>query len=137
MTPSQIELVQSSFEKVKPIAAEAGMLFYDRLFTVDPSLRSMFRTPIEEQARKLMQVLAVAVSSLTRVGDLIPVLEEMGAKHAVYGVRGEHYDTVAACLLWTLETGLGADFTADVRDAWVAAYTVLSGAMKRGALVAA
>jgi nitric oxide dioxygenase len=45
MTSRQISLVQGSFELVKPIADQAGLLFYDRLFTVDPSLRHMFTRP--------------------------------------------------------------------------------------------
>ena len=129
--------MQRSFDNVKPIAHAAGMLFYQRLFEVEPSLRRMFRAAPEDQAHKLMQVLAVAVSSLNRVEQLVPVLEEMGSRHAAYGVRDEHYDTVGACLLWTLEQGLGAGFTEEVREAWTAAYDLLSGVMKRGAMVAA
>ena len=137
MTSRQVEQVQRSFEKVKPIAVEAGLLFYQRLFEVDPSLRPMFRATPQEQAHKLMQVLAVAVSSLTRMEQLVPVLEEMSSKHAAYGVRDEHYDTVGACLLWTLQQGLSGEFTDEVREAWSAAYGLLSGAMKRGAVAAA
>ena len=136
MTPRQIENVQSSFELVKPIAGAAGLMFYQRLFEVDPSLRGMFRATPQEQAHKLMQMLAVAVSSLNRVEQLVPVLEEMGSRHATYGVRDEHYDTVGACLLWTLEQGLGAGFTDAVRNSWTAAYDLLSGVMKRGAMAA-
>ena len=136
MTPRQILLVQSSFERLKPMAARAGLLFYDRLFTVDRSLRRMFRAAPAEQAQKLMQVLGVAVSALGRIEQLVPVLEEMGGRHAAYGVRDEHYETVGACLLWTLTTGLGEDFSAEVHEAWAAAYDLLAGAMKRGALAA-
>src|SRR5207249_3469442 len=130
MTPRQISLVQTSFGRLKPMALQAGLLFYDRLFTVDPSLRHMFRAAPEEQARKLMQVLGIAVNALERIGELVPVLEEMGARHAAYGVRDEHYETVGACLLWTLAAGLGEGFTEEVRDAWAAAYDLLAGAMK-------
>jgi hemoglobin-like flavoprotein len=137
MTPQQISLVQSSFENVKPIAQQAGRLFYDRLFAVDPSLRRMFRSDPAEQARLLMQVLAVAVNSLARIEQLVPTLEQMGSRHAGYGVQDRHYETVGACLLWTLEQGLGADFTPAVRDAWIAAYDLLAGTMKHGAVATA
>jgi hemoglobin-like flavoprotein len=40
MTPRQIELVQASFETVQPIADKAADLFYDRLFSVTPELKS-------------------------------------------------------------------------------------------------
>jgi hypothetical protein len=43
MNTRQIELVQSSFAQVAPIAGVAASLFYDRLFELDPALRGMFR----------------------------------------------------------------------------------------------
>ena len=46
----------------------------------------------------------------------------------------EHYDTVASALLWTLEQGLGEQFTPDVKAAWVSVYTMLANAMKSGAM---
>ena len=48
-------------------------------------------------------------------------------------MRDEHYGTVAAALVWTLEQGLGADFTPEVKDAWVAVYGVLATTMKDAA----
>ena len=42
MTPEQIELVQSSFKKVMPIAGTAVDLFYDRLFETAPEVKAMF-----------------------------------------------------------------------------------------------
>jgi hemoglobin-like flavoprotein len=137
MTPRQMSLVQESFEQLKPTAAETGIYFYERLFTMEPSLRRMFRTAPAEQAVKLMQVLEVAVNSLQRVDQLVPVLEEMGAKHAAYGVVDAHYDTVGACLLATLAAAFGNGFTEEIRDAWATTYDLLAGAMKRGALATA
>jgi len=32
-------------------------------------------------------------------------------------------------LLWTLDKGLGKDWTKDVEDAWVACYTILADTM--------
>ena len=49
-------------------------------------------------------------------------MQALGRRHAGYGVRPEHYDTVGAALLWTLEQGLGDAFTDDVRAAWAEAY---------------
>jgi hemoglobin-like flavoprotein len=137
MNSRQIELVQESFSKVQPIAVEAARLFYQRLFEIDPSLRHMFRGDIEEQGRKLMQIIGVAVGSLRQWDKLRPAVEDMGRRHAGYGVRDEHYGTVADALLWTLEQGLGKDnFTDEVRDAWVAMYGMVSEAMQCGAAVA-
>ena len=133
MTPQQKHLVQTTFAQVAPIADDAAALFYGRLFELDPSLRPMFTTDLKEQGRKLMRMIGMAVNGLDRLDELVPVVRQLGARHAGYGVRDEHYGTVAAALVWTLEQGLGADFTPEVKDAWVAVYGVLATTMKDAA----
>ena len=137
MTLRQIELVQSSFNLVIPILESATMIFYDRLFQLDPSLRRMFRTPQPEQARKLAHVLTAVVKGLGRPEEILPAVEDLGRRHATYGVQPEHYSTVAKALMWTLQTRLGDAFTAEVRDAWASAYSLLSLTMQRAAADAA
>jgi hemoglobin-like flavoprotein len=137
MTPAQRTLVQTTFGKVVPIADTAAALFYGRLFELDPSLRPLFKGDLAEQGRKLMQMIGVAVNGLDRLDLILPAVQQIGVRHAGYGVRDQHYDTVATALLWTLEQGLGSDFTPEVKDAWTAAYTVLAGTMKHAAATAA
>jgi nitric oxide dioxygenase len=129
MTPSEITLVKESFEKVRPISDQAATLFYGRLFELDPALRSLFHGDMVEQGRKLMASLALATATLDRPDQLLPVVRSLGVRHVSYGVREEHYATVGAALLWTLEKGLGADFTPAVRAAWTETYTLLAETM--------
>lgn len=133
MTRRQIELVQRTFGIIEAIAEDAMVLFYERLFELDPSLRAMFRISKEEQGRKLAQVLAIVVKSLDRLEQILPAVRNLGAKHAVYGVTEQHYATVGAALLWTLEQGLGPAFTDEVKESWAAAYGMLAGAMQEAA----
>jgi hemoglobin-like flavoprotein len=134
MHPTDVALVQSTWEQVLPIADTAAQLFYGKLFELDPSLRALFaQTDMAEQRKKLMQIITVAVRGLERLDELIPAVEAMGRRHSGYGVRDEHYNTVAAALLWTLQQGLGAGFTPQVRSAWTETYTVLAAVMQRGA----
>jgi len=136
MNSEQINLVQASFAEVRPIAAVAAELFYTRLFVLDPSLRPMFRGDLAHQGRMLMAMLNSAVNGLTQLDTVVPVVRQLGARHAKYGVRDEHYATVGSALLWTLEQGLGEKFTPAVRDAWAAAYDMLAGVMQIGAIEA-
>ncbi len=129
MTPTEISLVKDSFRKVVPIADQAAALFYARLFELDPSLRPLFRGDMAEQGRKLMTMIATAVASLERLDTIVPAVRQLGARHASYQVTDEHYATVGAALLWTLEKGLGSDFTAEVRAAWTTTYTLLANTM--------
>src|SRR6266487_2270126 len=126
MTPEQMVLVQESFRLVEPIADTAAELFYKRLFELDPSLRVLFPEDMRAQRRNLMQMLTIAVRGLRRLDAIVPAIQALGRRHAGYGVRPEHFDTVGAALLWTLAQGLGPAFTPEVRDAWVALYGVLA-----------
>ena len=133
MGPEQVKLVQSSFAAVLPIADEAGKLFYDRLFALDPALRPLFKGDMAEQSRTLMRMIAVAVNGLDRLDAIAPALKALGVRHAGYGVRDGHYATVGDALLWTLEQGLGERFTPDVAEAWGAAYGLLAQTMQTAA----
>jgi nitric oxide dioxygenase len=137
MDPRQIDLVQSSFATVAPIADQAAVIFYDELFERDPSLRPLFPDDMTEQRRKLMTMLGTAVNSLRDWNALQPVVAQLGAKHAGYGVRPEQYATVGAALLATLAKGLGDGFTPEVEAAWAAVYGALSSEMQRAAASAA
>ena len=133
LTAAQKTLVQNSFATIAPIADDAAVLFYQRLFELDPSLERMFRGDMREQRKKLMQMLTAAVKGLDRLDQLVPAVEDLGRRHARYGVADAHYDTVGAALLWTLEMGLGKAFTADVKDAWATVYGLLATTMKQAA----
>jgi hemoglobin-like flavoprotein len=76
-----------------------------------------------------MQMLAVAVHGLDDLESIVPAVQALGRRHARYGVKPSHFDTVASALLWTLETGLGPRFTTEVQQAWVAVYTLLTTTM--------
>jgi hemoglobin-like flavoprotein len=132
-TPEQVALVQESFELVAPIAETAAELFYNRLFELDPSVKPLFKGDMTEQGKKLMAMIATAVKGLNNPEKLIPAVEQLGRNHVGYGVVPEHYDTVGAALIWTLEQGLGDAFTPEVKDAWIAVYTLLASVMKDAA----
>jgi hemoglobin-like flavoprotein len=133
MTPEQVSLVQSSFAKVAPIADKAAALFYDRLFTIAPPVKQMFKGDMAEQGRKLMTTLAVVVNGLTNLEMILPAASSLARRHVSYGVKPAHYASVGEALLWTLEKGLGDAWNAQTASAWAMAYQTLSGFMIREA----
>jgi hemoglobin-like flavoprotein len=137
MTPEQAVLVKSSWAKVVPIADTAAELFYGKLFELDPALKPLFKGDMKEQGAKLMKMINTAVNGLDRLEAIVPAVQDLGARHVGYGVKAEHYDTVGAALLWTLEQGLGEGFTPEVKDAWAEVYGVLASTMKDAAAKAA
>lgn len=133
MSPEQIALIQSSWAKVVPIAETAAGLFYGRLFELDPAVQPLFKGDIKDQGRKLMLTLNTVVNGIANLGPLVPVVQDLGRRHVAFGVEAKHYDSVGAALLWTLEQGLGAEFTPETREAWSVAYTTLADVMKQAA----
>ncbi|PLX39453.1 MAG: hemin receptor [Hyphomicrobiales bacterium] len=129
MTPEQIDLVQASFRQVAPISETAAELFYGRLFEIAPEVQVHFKGDMKNQGRMLMQTLATVVNSLKDLEAILPAVKELAARHVDYGIKAEHYAPVGASLIWTLQKGLGDDFTEETRQAWVAAYDALSHVM--------
>jgi hemoglobin-like flavoprotein len=133
MNQSTIHNVQTTFALIAPIADNAAALFYSRLFELDPSLKPMFSGDMAEQRKKLMQILTVAVNSLTKLETIVPAVQELGRRHVKYGVRPQHYNTVAEAILWMLGQTLGSKFTPEIKQSWTEVYTVLANTMQEAA----
>jgi nitric oxide dioxygenase len=126
MTPAQVQLIQHSFAKVAPISEQAAAMFYGRLFEIAPETKPLFRGDMKEQGRKLMATLAVVVNGLSNLDTILPAASALAQRHVGYGVKPGHYAPVGEALLWTLERGLGAQWTKELAAAWAAAYATLS-----------
>lgn len=122
---AQIELVRSTWARVRPVQTAAAELFYGKLFELEPRLQPLFKGDIAAQGQKLMHMLDVAVRGLEHPQALAPAFRDLGRRHQRYGAAPTDYGTVAIALLWTLEQVLGQAFTADVRLAWTEAYTLI------------
>ena len=134
LTPEQIDIVKSTWAMVVPIADQAGLLFYSRLFEIAPETRMLFTgTSIPEQSKKLLAMLSYVVSKLDKIETLLDEVYALAQRHVHYGVKTEHYDKVGEALLWTLAQGLQNAWTDETRNAWINCYVVLSQAMIHGA----
>ena len=133
MNRQHIDLVRSSYALVQPIAPTAAAMFYDNLFAADPALRPLFRGNMNHQGERLMAAIGAALRLLERPAELKSMLRLLGGRHAGYGVREAHYDSVGSALLLTLQQGLGDAFTPQTRVAWVELFGVIKATMLEGA----
>ena len=137
MTPTEQQLIRSSWAVVEPSADDVAKLFYARLFQVDPRLSRLFRdSDMEKQRMVLMQTLTVVVRNIDRLDQIIPEVEALGRRHAGYGVTADQYAAVGSALVWTIEQGLGDAFTDETGHAWADAYRRVSSAMIEAARLA-
>jgi hemoglobin-like flavoprotein len=129
MTPQQVAAIQDSFKKVAAISEQAAALFYARLFEIAPAVKPLFRGDMTEQGRKLMSTLAVVVNGLSNLEAILPAASALAKRHVAYGVKAADYEPVGQALLWTLERGLGEQWTPELAASWGSAYSVLSDFM--------
>jgi len=133
MTADQRRLVRDSFDLLRGMAGPVALLFYGKLFELDPSARRLFHIDLDLQGQKVMSMLSSIAESLDDFESMHATLAELGSKHATYGVRLEQYEILATALLWTLTQVLGADFDARTSEAWKLALATVNEAMKAGA----
>lgn len=133
MTWDQIYLVRKSFAEIERHHEVAALIFYKKLFAMDPEVRPMFKNDIVVQSAKLIDMLATLISMIERPGDLLSELRLMGARHKTYGVKDEHYPMVGQALLAMVEETMDGAYTPQLEDAWKALYAVVSTTMLEGA----
>ncbi len=130
MTPDQKTIVRETWSRAVPVADIAAARFYDRLFELDPSLRSLFaNSDMAAQHRKLIDALATVIASLDQLEALVPALQDLGRRHAGYGVVDDHYRTVGRALLDTMESAFPEHWNPAAEDAWSAAYGAIADVM--------
>jgi hemoglobin-like flavoprotein len=129
LSTDDIERVRSSFDRIWPISTQTAGLFYDRLFEIAPEVRPLFRHDIDDQKRKFISTLAVIVGSLDDTSKLISLTDNLARQHDSFGVRPAYYPIVGEALLWSLERGLGSNWTPGVAASWSKAYGIISAFM--------
>ena len=133
MTKRQKRIVSETFPLIREMALPVSLLFYGRLFDLDPSLRQLFKIDMKEQSKKLVATLDALVEGIDDWERIVPILREMGQRHVGYGVKEQHYDTVCSALVWAFGQALQPGFDDEVRAAWTAVIRAVNEQMKIGA----
>ena len=132
MTAHQIRLVRDGVDSLREDAEPFALLFYGKLFELDPGSRRLFHNGLAVQGRKVVDMLTSVAESLDDFQPMRARLADLGRKHAEYGVRLEQYDTLTTALMWSIGQALGASFDVPTREAWRLAINAICAAMKAG-----
>jgi hemoglobin-like flavoprotein len=129
MTPEQVIKVQDSFTHLTQSGAAVADVFYTQLFTIDPGLRVLFKSDLTAQGHMLINSLAYVVENLHVSERIVPTMQALGIRHTGYGVTRAHYAVVGQALIATLAQTLDDRFDMATREAWMAAYDLLTSVM--------
>jgi nitric oxide dioxygenase len=128
MTPEQIELVRSSYASVDN-AEDMAADFYHRLFSIDPSTRSLFSQDPAVMAVKFASELGAIVQAIISYDAFSARLRHLAVRHHAAGVRSRHYRSVGDALLQALAARLGSAWTPETEIAWRRAYNLVAEIM--------
>jgi hemoglobin-like flavoprotein len=130
LSSNQVRLVRDSFKQLMPKSDAVAEAFYNRLFELDPSLKTLFHTDMREQGSKLLEAIGIVVENLDRFPAVEQTVRNLAERHVGYGVKGGDYDVVGEALLWAIERTLAPNFSSETKDAWAATYLLLASSMK-------
>jgi methyl-accepting chemotaxis protein len=129
-----VETLEKSFDLVAPQGDELIRTFYDNLFETAPSVKPLFAdVDMERQRQALLNMLLVLRESLRDLDDIVPDLEELGARHVEYGAQPEHYPVVGEVLIGAMAQVAGDAWKPEYTSAWQEAYQIVQGVMLSGA----
>jgi len=134
MNAEEIKSIRKSFQLIAGKEQIVTLLFYNRLFQSNPSLREMFPGDMESQAKKLADALKVMDASLDHIESIRPALRGLGSRHRhQYGVFEEHYAAFCQTLVDTLQETAGTRFDESMKNAWTTMLRHVSAEMRFGA----
>jgi hemoglobin-like flavoprotein len=130
--PIDHELVQrlrSSYELIRAHDMRLAETFYAKLFAVAPHLRSMFKSDLTTQAKKLTASLDAIVAGLADPSANAEMLAALGRRHAAYGAKPEHYAVVIDLLVESMRELLSDTPDAKTLEEWRVALRLIADQM--------
>jgi methyl-accepting chemotaxis protein len=125
-----VKSLTAGFELVSFDLEAVTAAFYDKLFADYPGVKPLFsHLDVTVQKKKLAAALHFVMNNLTKPGELVGALKEMGARHQGYGAEEGHYAPVAETLLAVFKEKGGADWTDSMTQAWNDALTLIAEVM--------
>ena len=129
-----VPMLEQSFDLVAPRGDELVDRFYKKVFEQAPSVQPLFaKVDMERQKQSLLNTLVVLRESLSDLSGLVPDLEDLGARHASWGVQPEHYPVVISCLVGTMAEIGGDDWKPEYTEGWTEACGIVRDVMLQGA----
>ena len=125
-------IVDDFWNLILPMKEKITDSFYSKLFTLDDSIKPMFKIDLGVQGLKLTDTLTFIIKHMGNIEDTIPIVKELGVKHLDYGTKPYHYELVLEALIFSFEKHLEEKFTTDMRLCWIKLYKFLSELMMLG-----
>jgi hemoglobin-like flavoprotein len=129
LTQDEQKMIRDSWGKVITHTEEAGLVFYQYLFSFHPELKPLFPTDLKAQARKLIAAVTILVTKMDKSDHIREEVHKLAQRHIHYGVKPVYFAMFGEAFLITLAQVLASIWSEPLKMAWQSAYTMISEAM--------
>lgn len=133
LDPAQARLLRDQYARLAVDSAGFAAGFYERLFTLAPLTRALFRRHMDAQGDRFMQMLGRLISEADRPATQATTIAHLAEQHRAHGLVAEDVAPVQTALLGEVAFRLGDAFDAPARAAWERLYLLAVAPMFSGA----
>lgn len=129
LTERQKKLIVSSYRYFEPNAARFAELFYQRLFLINPELKSLFSKNPAVRCGNMVKMLKIAIVYINDFTSLVPILRLLGSES--YHQHPKYCACIGEEFMQSLEHILGRKWDEEINEAWATYFGILSEMMIR------
>ena len=129
MTPTDLDLIRSTFASVVGEPEPFAAAFRSRAVTLDRSLAPLLPPIGKAQAARIADTMAIVLEGLDASECSAAKENAFALRHRWAGIQPRHYGTIGQALLDALASRLGPAFSDDARAAWANAFVQLAEAL--------
>jgi nitric oxide dioxygenase len=125
-----VETLEESYDIIAPKIPEIVDRMYTRLFEVAPRVVKIFAGRDPSKQLRTVHTLRDAFDDLS---SLTPELENLGERHASWGVQEQDYAIMGPILLEAMAASVDPYWRSEYTTAWAALFQTVADIMLRGA----
>ncbi|MCE7733434.1 MAG: hypothetical protein GPJ54_01060 [Candidatus Heimdallarchaeota archaeon] len=126
------ELIIDSWQTIISDSVKFSQSFYKKLFELDSSAGSLFKSDLRSQQIKFMDSINYLVKRMSDLEEATKQMKKLGLKHKGYSVKSKHYSPFGKALIFCFETHLGELFSEECKIAWSKLYDSVAEFMVKG-----
>ena len=129
MNQETMQIIKSTVPVLREHGVAITTRFYQRMFENNAEVAPMFdmaRQRNGEQPKALAMAVMGAAENIENLSAIMPLVQNIGARHVACGVKPEHYPIVGSNLLAAIKEVLGDAATDDIMKAWEEAFGILA-----------
>ena len=118
LSDDEVQKVKAVWQQVISQKDEASIYFYDRLFTIAPEIKPLFKLDGVRQRSLLMDILNLMATRADRINEIEETFVNLGIRHVKYGAEEKYYPVVRDVLMDVFDKFAPNDLDDSTKQIW-------------------